>query len=288
MVINREFFFRGWLPAGLVINARLLSSAPSRTNQAVMVPIICPVPGSGWEIDQPSPTFPIEQATADTATVLVDPIPNGTLAVLPLKEWFGDGTPYILGVNTWYEGRIRVVTGSDVMAIRIIAAGSPKLYSAYSGLDAKDVSVVMMPCHHIVGTNTKQVLAADSGGVAMEELSYPPMITAGSESVPARVLDVLETTTASFAGMQTGFLELNPGTGINYIQCRITDGKYLGQVPNFIGIVANPKLGRQKFYNFRVGEIAKVADEVSKVSSTEHNYGTIAYGAGGDQVVHYN
>lgn len=288
MVINREFFFRGWLPAGLVINARLLSNAPSRTKQAVMVPILCPVPGAGWDIDQPSPVFPIEQATADTAIVLADPISCGTLALLPLKDWFGDGTPYMLGVNTWYEGRIRVITGSDVMAIRIIAAATPTFYSAYSGLDAKDVSVVMMPCHHITGPNTAQVLAADSGSVAMTEPSFPPIITQDSQDIPARVLDVLELTDASFAGMQVGYTELNPGTSCNYIQCRITDGRYLGATPDYIGIAAKPSQGRQKLYEFSVGEIMKVASGMFRPSSTEHNYGTVSYGSRGDQVVHYN
>lgn len=285
MVINREFFFRGWLPAGLVVNARLLSSAPNRTRQAVMKPILCPVPGAGWPIDQPFPVFPIDQANGDTAIVLVDPMPQSALALLPLGAWYGDGTPYVLGMNTWYEGRIRTISGADVMAIRIVAAATPRFYSNYAGLEQKDVSVVSMACHLIVGRRTEQVLAVDANDLTSNELGYRPMVTSGSDQLPARVFDVLEASTASFAGMRVGYEEQNAGSAKHYIQCVITDGKYPGKTPDFIGILATPKLGKQKFYSLLASSVQAVDEDIA---SPGYSHGTVARGRSDEQVVHYN
>lgn len=286
MVINRELFVRGWLPAGLVINARLLTNSTPMSNLAVLKPVINPVPGSAWPSEQAQPVFPIEQATDDTAIVLVDPFETSTLALLPLGKWYGPGTPYILAVNTWYEGRVRLVSGSDVMAVRITAEVSPKYYSDYKNTSALDVSIRTMASYHLMGRTTEQVLALDDRMIAYGELGYAPKVSVSGKEVAARVLNLLSLSNVSFAGMRTAYSSSSPSSACRFVQCSVTAGKIAGQNPKFVGLIPSGKLGKQKFYV--IGQ-DKIAAEMADIVAPDTTMGTVARGhCDGEQIVHYN
>lgn len=286
MVINQEFFFRGWLPAGLLINARLITTAPPRTGQAVLKPIINPIPGAGWPIDQPLPVFPVEQATDTTAIVLADPLLDGTIALLPQGRWYGSGTPYVLGLNTWYEGRVRIITGSDVMAVRIMAPSVLNYYSNYDGLSEKDVAASLMACRHITGRSTEQVLLPDGDLKAASTIAFAPTVTIMGNEIPARVMSRVSVTPASFAGVRKVYSELNVGATLPFLQCEITDGKIIGGAkPKYVGMVLSPQTGAQKFFSL---SNEGIIDVIGVITGREVAIGTVAISTIADQVVHYN
>lgn len=286
MVINREFFVRGWLPAGLVINARLLTNSTPMSNLAVLKPVINPVPGSSWPSEQNQLMFPVDQATSDIAIVLVDSLEESSLALLPLGKWYGPGTPYILAVNTWYEGRVRLISGSDVMAVRIMAEVAPKYYSDYQDTSAKDVSIRTMACHHLEGRNTAQILALDDQSLTTNELGYAPRVSAGDAEMPARVLNSFALSNVSFAGLRTAYADSTPSSAVRYIQCLVTAGNIAGQKPKYVGLVPNGSIGRQKFYTVRQDKITGAVTDIVKIDTV---LGTISHsGRGDDQIVHYN
>lgn len=286
MVINREFFVRGWLPAGLVINARLLTTTAAGSAMAVMKPVINPSPNSAWTTDQVQLVFPVEQATSDTAIVLVDPFEDGALALLPLGRWFGSGTPYILATNTWYEGRVRAVSGADVMSIRIDAQVSPKYYSRNSGLPAKDVSIRAMACHLIPGRRTQRALLLDDRSLTTTDLGYAPRVLVEDKSVTARLMDVVLMSGVSFAGMRTAYTEPDGGQFAHFIQCELTAGKLASQDPTYVGIIPNGRYGSPNLYYLRQDKIVDIAGDMTSV---DMYVGAVSIGSGAeDQVVHYN
>lgn len=288
MIINREFFFRGWLPAGLLINARLLTDAPKGTATPVLKPIINPIPGAGWPTHQPAPTFPVEQATSDTAIVLADPLPEGSIALTITPDWTGDGTPYILAVNTWYEGRIRSISGEDVMGVRLMPSAYEDYYSYYSAGSSKDVRVYNMPCRHMLGRGSEQVLLVDPQLKAVDELGYPAQVSTHGEDLLARVVNLLQTNSVSFAGMTSVYKETNPGTETHVILCSIEDGRRPNAPITKVALAIAPKAGRQKFYSISDGH---VINEVVDVVRTGGTFATVARSKsymGADQVVHYN
>lgn len=287
MVINREFFFRGWLPAGLLINAKLITKSPARTGQAVLSPILNAVPGAGWPVDQPRPVFPVEQATNDTAIVLVDPLSDGTIALLPLGSWYGSGSPYLLGLNTWYEGRIRIVTGDDVMSVRLLAATVGNYYSdSDDSILVKDVAATKMACRHIIGRHTEQILATDAGMIVPNTMGWPPKVTESGNDIPARLVNKVTITGASFAGTRTIYAENNSSANpVPFIQCAVADGKVQDTNVKYVGIVLCLDAGTQKFYS--LGDEG-IMEEVSDINKTDCSIGTIAISEAADQVVHYN
>lgn len=249
MVINREFYFRGWLPAGLVLNARLLDHT-TESNFPVMIPVLNPHPGRGWSIDQPQPVFPVTQASSQKAIVLKDPFLESTIVLLPLKEWMGSGTPMILAFNSWYEGRIQEISGDDVMAVRLRASADRKYYSYYSGLPSQDVAIHTLPARMIGGRSGDTVLVGDMGSVTVEnEIGLAPTVSIGGMDVQGRVMRVATVGSIHTAGMDEGFKELNPGTARYYIQCKITSGQ-VSQVGSYkhFGIGSKPNANIQSFY----------------------------------------
>lgn len=286
MVINREFFFRGWLPAGLLINARLITRATSSTGQAVLKPILNPLPGSGWRVDQPRPVFPVDQATNDTAIVLVDPFPDGTIALLPLGEWYGSGTPYLLGINTWYEGRIRTVSGSDVMGVRLLAGSARNYFSDNNDAVEKDVAAVRMPCHHIIGRHTEQILMIDAADATLGTLGYAPIIALGENNMQSRLINRVALSAASFAGTRTIYATSDSSADpVPFIQCEAVDGKFIGKAPDFVGIVIRLDAGDQKFFYLSDMMITGIVEDLNKSNPL---IGTVAISEAADQVVHYN
>lgn len=288
MIINKEFFFRGWLPAGLLVNARLLTSAPERSSLPVLKPVINPLPGVGWPTTQPAPVFPIEQATADTAIILMDPLSGGAPVLTVFPEWLGDGTPFIIAVNTWYEGRIRSVSGSDVMGVRIMPSAYEDYYSQYSAGSPKDVRMYNMPCHHLLGRDSEQVLLVDPGFKSQNELGYPPMIASGEEKVPARLMDVLRLTTASFAGMFYAYKETNPGTQTHAILCTVEDGRLPEASIKKVALALAPKAGRQKYYSVTPQSSIQDTIDVIRDAGVLVTASRARSATGSDQVVHYN
>lgn len=225
MVINREFFFRGWLPAGLVVNARLLSRSSSR-GETVLKPVLNPIPGSHWSVYQPAPVFPVSQATDQTAILLRDPFPETALVMLPLEKWFGSGTPYVLALNTWYEGRIQEVTGEDVMAIRLSMTGANReYYSYYSDLDAPDVKLRALPCITIPGRKRNQCMMMDQGDLFQYELGFPPTVTMEGETMFAHIMEPIEINDMSIAGLMSAYASLSPGAERHFVQCLVSDGR---------------------------------------------------------------
>lgn len=287
MIINREFFFRGWLPAGLVINARLLTDTPESTALPVLKPIINPYPGNGWPTHQPSPVFPIDQATAETAIVLADPLAEGTVVMTIFPEWMGAGSPFILAVNTWYEGRIRSISGSDVMGVRLMPSASEDYYSYYSAESVKDIRVYNMPCRHILGRNTDQVMLGDPDGISVD-LGMPPTVTFDGAPMAAQLADVLHLTSVSFAGMLSAYSDTNPGTETKVIQCSIEGGRRPGDPIKKVALACAPKVGRQKFFTIADGmlinqnvDVIRQAGDLITLSRSKSLVGT-------EQVVHYN
>lgn len=287
MVINREFFFRGWLPAGLLINAKLVTTSPATTGQAVLKPILNAVPGVGWPLNQPRPVFPVEQATQDTAIILVDPLSEGTIALLPLGEWYGAGSPYLLGVNTWYEGRIRMVSGEDVMSIRLFAHMVCNYFSdSDESIVSKDVAAVTMACRHIVGKHTEQILATDAGMLIPNTMGWPPIVQDMGNSIPARVVNKVCLTGASFAGTRTIYSENNSAASpIPFIQCAVADGKVTNNSVKYFGVVLRLDKGTQKFYTL---EAEGIMNQVADLDKANRDIVTIAISEASDQVVHYN
>lgn len=288
MVINREFYFRGWLPAGLVLNARLIERAATG-NFPVMVPVLNPYPGSGWSMDQPQPVFPVTQASSQKAILLRDPFPESTLVLLPLKEWMGSGTPMILAANTWYDGRIQEVSGADVMAIRLRASADRKYYSYYSELTSQDIAIKTLPARMIVGKNCETMLFGDVNDITLEnELGVPPMVSLGGQEMSCRLMHVMTTGSVNMAGMATGFKELNPGTARQFIQCKITSGRVelVGDYKTF-GIGSKPDTKVQSFYT--VQNLAITAPIQDDDLDKEGIKAVVARGSASDeQVVHYN
>lgn len=288
MVINREFYFRGWLPAGLVLNARLIEQTTS-DNFPVMIPVLNPYPGRGWSIDQPQPVFPVTQATSQKAILLKDPFPEAAIVLLPLAEWMGSGSPMILAFNTWYEGRIQEVSGADLMSIRLRASASRKYYSYYSGLSSQDVAISTLPAKLIVGKSCETTLFVDTSAATMEsELGIAPQVSVASMSVPCRLMHVVTTGSINTAGMAEGFKELNPGLARNFIQCKISSGRpeLVGEYKYF-GIGSKPDTRIQNFYTVAASEIVESITEDGL--DKEGIRAVVAKGSADDeQVVHYN
>lgn len=280
-------FFRGWLPAGLLINAKLITKSPARTGQVVLKPVLNAVPGAGWPVDQPQPVFPVEQATNDTAIVLADPLSDGTIALLPLGSWYGSGSPYLLGLNTWYEGRIRVVSGDDVMSVRLLAATRGNYYSdSDDSIAVKDVAAARMACRHIIGRHTEQILAPDGGMLVPTTMGWPPMVNVSGDDVPARVVNKVTVTGASFAGTRTIYAENNASANpVPFIQCAVADGTVTDTTIKYFGIVLRLDAGTQKFYS--IGSEG-IMEEVSDINKTDCSIGTVAISEAAEQVVHYN
>lgn len=287
------------MPAGLLVNARLLSTAPksSSPNALVVTPIINADPSIGWFDGQPRPVFPVEQATNDTAIILSDPLPEGTIVLLPLGQWTGPGTPYLLAVNTWYEGRIRTVSGDDVMSVRLTVAGVPRYYSDYDAeavLD-EDVIAISMPCHHITGVHTERILVADAKGITLNKqavVGLPPMVAGQDKDVPARLVDKVALSKASFAGLRRIYLEQTGSLGDTYIfyQCAITDGKLNDNSGvKYVGFTLSWDDSERPFYFLSAEGISEQCKEELTVSDvTSKVIGAIAVDTVTDQIVHYN
>lgn len=285
MVINREFFFRGWLPAGLLINARLITSSSDR-GETVLRPVLNPSPESSWPAQQPPIVFPVSQATDTKAILLKDPLPEGTLAMLPLENWYGPGTPFILAINTWYEGRIQEVSGGDVMAVRISKAFTLSHYSYYSGLEAPDVRLATLPCKWIPGAVSEKRAFMDSNS-QLAEIGYVPTVSAGDQEVPLPILDIMRIRTVHLAGLRIAFQTQSPSSNEHFVQCEIIAGK---QKPSpdvkFYGLLGSIDPNVQNFYMVSAANIS------AKLSGTglikPQNIGTLSVTMTDEQVVHYN
>lgn len=296
MVINREFFFRGWLPAGLVLNARLNESSPG-DNFPVLKPVINPTPGRSWPEKQPSPIFPVEQATDEQAILLADSFPEGALVMLPLGGWYGKGTPCILATNTWYEGRIQLVTGADVMAVRLLPI-QRRAYFTSAEEAAKpdgvpDVTVVAMASYYIPGRTRYQALFVDESESTMTELGYPPMIGPSDSQMPARVMDYFSVTQIHVAGLRGAYEKENPSTELRYIQCSVVDGSMASidsQSYAYIGLIPISTWVVQAFYSVQLNVITASKQLKNLLDpDSEEVLAVVANGsAGSDQVVHYN
>lgn len=284
MVINREFFFRGWLPAGLLINARLITNS-SKRGEMVLRPVLNPSQDSSWPDQQPPIVFPVSQATDSKAILLKDGVSEGTIAMLPLGDWYGPGTPYILAVNTWYEGLIQEVSGGDVMAIRIIQAFTLNYYSR-PGIDKPDVSLATFPCRWIRGWRGEKRAFKDTGS-QLAEMGYVPRVTEGDKAVPLPVLDVLRLRTAHLAGMRMARPQPSPTGNVHYVQCEITSGM---QSPdpdvNYYGIVGSVNPNVQNFYTVGGDSIVSKISDVGLVRT--QNIGALSVPTNDDQVIHYN
>lgn len=301
MIINKEFFFRGWLPAGLVINARLMLASPSE-GIATLKPVINPRPGFGWPTYQPAPSFPIEQANDVNAIVLKDAFPDGTIVALPSGEWFGSGTPYVLAVNTWYEGRIQSVSGGDVMAIRLLLNDSKSYYWTTGYPDPRvdpDICVSNMACKFIPGKTTQRALFLDSGSAMLNEAGYPAMVSvrvgpsADPTPSPALLADVIRLSAYHTYGMASGLTEdQTPDSLVYFLQCEIADGKVTGTPLNkyaMYGIAPVSVNQVQAFYLASDGQISDTMDDMNVLSKVTWPMRiVVASDSGDDQLVHYN
>lgn len=285
MVINREFFFRGWLPAGLLINARLATNS-SASGETVLRPVLNSSPESSWPAQQPPIVFPVSQATDSKAILLKDALSEGTLAMLPLGDWYGPGTPFILAINTWYEGRIQEVSGGDVMAIRISKAFTLSYYSYYSGIEAPDVRLATLPCKWIQGAASEKRAFKDSKA-QLAEIGYVPTVADSDQEVPLPVLDIMRIRTIHLAGMRIAFPAQSPSNSVHLVQCEIVAGK---QQPSpdvkFYGIVGSADPNVQNFYSVRGADID------AKISGTDliqsRTIGALSLATTDEQIVHYN
>lgn len=295
MIINREFFFRGWLPAGLVVNARLLSSS-SDDGTAVLKPIINPAKGAGWPDHQPAPVFPIEQADGESAIVLVDEFPEGALVMLPLGQWYGSGTPFILGINTWYEGRIRVVSGSDVMAVRLIANQRRFYYSSAGsgpGVPATpDVCVTAMPAKFIGGSGTSRDVFLDVNEITRAlEMGCAPKTIYESYPYDSWPMQYLQLLPVHVAGMRVGFEDKSSGGERAYVQCQVVDGIVEGGPSTsyaFVGIIPVAIATIQPFYRLYQGDISEALSNKNLLDPESEQVIGVAIHHGGDGVIDYN
>lgn len=307
MVITKEFYFRGWLPAGLVINSRLLTSQPD-ADTAVLTPIINSDPGTTWPVHQPRPIFPIAQATDVSAIVLKDPIPESTLVMLPLGDWYGPGTPYILAINTWYDGRIQSVTGGDVSAVRILMTET-HLYLSMTEMDPgnlPDVCVGEMPARILVGKRGKSALFSDPSGMTVfgSVLGWFPRVKEGKEDVVARYMKYLSIKQAHTAGLAMGVLR-DPGFESNdqpdcYLKCALVGGQVTppsgaGKI-HYYGIVPVARQSVQPIFYVGGGGVnyeiqASAVDgypNLLSMSRLSESALSVVDEYGDDQVVHYN
>lgn len=232
MVITKEFYFRGWLPAGLVINSRLLSSQPD-DDTAVLTPIINSDPGTTWPIHQPKPVFPIAQATDVSAIILKNPFPETTLVMLPLGDWYGSGTPCILALNTWYDGVIQIISGDDVPAVRLIMTQT-HLYLSMTEMDPgslPDVCVGEMPARVIVGSRRSSALFADPSSYVSGAgvLGLSPQVTMPDGELSTCLMTWLTVKQAHTAGLAQG-VPRDPGLEDQsspdcFLRCNLVGGK---------------------------------------------------------------
>lgn len=285
MVINREFFFRGWLPAGLLVNARLIT-VPSEHGETVCRPILNPSPETSWPSQQPPIVFPVSQATDTKAILLKDALPESTIAMLPLGDWYGPGTPFILAINTWYEGRIQEVSGSDVMAVRLSKAFTLNYYSYYSGISTPDVKLATLPCAWVQGA-TRDCRAFKDGSSVLSELGYEPTVSADGQEVPLAILDIKQLRTIHVAGMRMAFQTQSPSQNVHFVQCEIVAGSTQPSPDvKFYGFLGSVDPNIQNFYTVSGDSISAKLSDVDLIKS--HTLGVIASRATNDQVVHYN
>lgn len=249
-------------------------------------PVLNPSPESSWPAQQPPIVFPVSQATESKAILLKDALPEGTIAMLPLENWYGPGTPFILAVNTWYEGRILEVSGGDVMAVRISKAFTLNYYSYYSGIETPDVRLATLPCKWIPGTAGEKKAFKDGSSV-VAELGYIPRISAGESEVPLPILDVMRIRTIHLAGMRIAFPDKSPANSAHFVQCEIAaSNQQPSQNIKFVGLVGSVDPNVQNFYSVTGdGVTAKISD-VSLIQT--RNAGVLSMPATDEQVIHYN
>lgn len=252
-----------------------------------MVPLLNPAPGSNWSVYQPSPVFPVTQANDNTAVLLKDPFPETAIVLLPLDQWYGSGTPFILAFNTWYEGRIQEVTGSDVMAIRLVMAGNRDYYSYYSGLEAPDVKLRPLPCTVIPGKSRRQCMMLDDGMLTVYEKGYLPTVQVSDQEAYAHITEPLDIQNMSVAGMVSAYASLSPGAERHYIRCQVTDGA--SKVPSsakYVGLATkvDPKIC--PFYTYEVSALTGLA-EPDALDAKGSFCAPVPFTTG-ESVVHYN
>lgn len=296
MVINREFFFRGWLPAGLVINARLLVS-PSSDGTPVLRPVINPVPGRSWDANQPKPSFPVDQATETQAIILTSDFQEGALVMLPLGQWYGKGSPFILAANTWYEGKIQTVSGDDVMAVRLVA-NQRRDYFSSSEEAAKeggqpDITATALVAHYIPGSNTRQALFSDDGRITMSyEKGFPTSAFMDGVSMAARVMDFFDLTPLQVAGLRGAYAKENPSTELRFIQCDLVNGNpptSSGKQFDYFGIFPMATWVSQAFYLVEHFSIAGTLESKNLLDpDSEPTLAVVSMGKVGDQITFMN
>lgn len=298
MVITKEFYFRGWLPAGLVINSRLLDDTPAE-GVPVLRPIINSRPGSSWPMYQPRPAILISQATAISAIILKDPLPESTLALLPLGDWYGPGTPYVLAINTWYDGRIQYVSGGDVPSVRIILSDI-HLYLMAGELDPgslPDTCVGAMPARILPGANQNSALFVDAGMETASPHTYGmmPMIPADTDSQPARYMNYLMIKPSHTAGLAYGMPKgSGPDQNEYFLECDLVSGRATppegaGKI-NYYGIMPICKEEVQPIS--LVGSTAVMGAAWTEPANLLMPMGPLALAyvntTGDDQLIHYN
>lgn len=283
MVINREFFFRGWLPAGLLVNARLCTS-PSSDGSLGARPLLNPSPESAWPAQQPPIAFPVTQATDDKAILLVDALPDGAIAMLPLEAWYGSGSPYLLATNTWYEGRIREVSGEDVMSVRIHPAVAPlQYYSYYSGLEHPDVMLYPLPCRWIPGVR-RDVRAFKDANSKLAEIGYVPTVAVDDTNVPLPILDVKKIESVDLAGMRMAYSSQSPAGEAHFIECEFQASP---EMPiKFVGLIASVNANVQNFYSVSKDSIAAKFTGPGLIKT--QTISVLSTGGHDEQVLHYN
>lgn len=174
------------------------------------------------------------------------------------------------------------------MGVRLMPSAYEDYYSHYSEGSSKDVRVYNMPCRHIIGRGSEQVLLVDPQLKAISELGYPALVSTHGEEINARVVDLLSTNSASFAGMASAFKELNPGTETHVILCSVEDGRRPSAPITKVALAIAPKAGRQKFYSIEGGHIISDAVDVIRSGGTFATVSRSKSSAETDQVVHYN
>lgn len=298
MIITKEFYFRGWLPAGLVINARLLSDSPA-DGAPVVRPVINSSPGSSWPGYQPRPVFPIPQATSTSAIILKDPLPESTLAFLPLGDWYGPGTPYMLAVNTWYDGRIQSISGGDVPSVRLILS-TIQLYMRSEESDPgllPNTCVGSMPACILPGVNRQSALFIDEARVTMAQHVFgtPPAVTMQSQEEFARYMDYLLIKPYHTAGLPAGVPKGGePDAFAYYLGCNLVAGQVTkpegaGDI-KYYGIVPVCKEDVQPiFFATSVGvQGAAFMEPVNLLKPMDPMALAVVNTTGDDQLIHYN
>lgn len=295
MIINKEFFFRGWLPAGLVINARLLLTAPD-DGYATLKPIINAQASFRWPTAQPNPTFPIDQADSANAILLKDPFPDGALVMLPTGDWYGSGTPYVLAANAWYEGRIQSVSGSDVTATRIVIGEDKSYYWTLGYPDPRvdpDICVANLPCRYIPGKAVNRALLIDEGGSTNSEFGITPTVTLSGVEKPCRLMDIIKLSPIHTFGMDRAFIEdQQPDYICSYLRCDIVAGKLTGTPLtkyDRYGVSPVPKTAVQTFYTVMPNVINGSFEDMNVLLSLPGGAAfAVVASSGDDQLVHYN